>query len=521
MSDKQLFETLFQDDDPFSSRSESFPFVGTAGTRLTTFSSLLNGSSPHEHILGSKAVQHSEASKPDRQTRHARRLYFGGFSRDDLDAKLFVSALNGVICGALSEDINDTHILSIHMDTEKGYAFVEFDSIALTSACLGLDNFAYRQSVLRVRRVKEYRADLVTSNQPLPLTLDFSSVTRQKGYNCSSASASTLLTRVPSIPSQQPSESDEIPLGSILKSASFTDVEPGAIVLVGFPYSPGGSLSTAKLLAIFRSRLQKLNVSFNPEFEVNISTSLRIQDAGDIPKGLSPDEASMVLSATVNQIMKRKGIPFVIGGPSSQLFHIVVGVNGASESPVSVLKVATSLKESPTGQDSFSQCGVISMLNDSVYGGTFRDRCIIFGLQGHISNPRAVSVVRDRGASIQWLSKDIRNFSNVECSASAASKLDFCLQSLSMKDGNGAVHASFDLEAFSTCEFRDGLKPAGSMGFFESELMTFAFRCGKNDQVLSFDFSTFSVDETNPKNGDLLVEAFHHFLLGRASSKVM
>jgi RNA recognition motif-containing protein len=512
MTDKQLFETLFKDDDPFSSRSESFPFVGTASSRLTTFSSLLKDSDRNEHILDGKSL-HTEASKPDRPTRHARRLYFGGFSRDDVDSKLFVSALNGVICRALSEDINDTHILSIHMDTEKGYAFVEFDTIALTSACLGLDNFIYRSSVLRVRRVKEYRADLVISSSQA-LSLDFSSVTRQKFFNVSSVPSSIISTRASS-------ESDETPLGSILKSASFTDVEPGAIVLVGFPYAPDGSVSTAKLLAIFRSRLQKLNVSLNPEFEVNISTTLCIQDAGDIPKGLSPDEASMVLSATVNQIIKRKGIPFVIGGPRSQLFHIAVGINGASETLVSVLKVATSLKESPTCQDCFSKCGVISMLNDSVYGGTFTNRCTIFGLQGHMSHPRAISVVREKGASVQWLSKDIRNLSNVESSALAVSKLECCLQNLSMNGGNDIVHASFDLEAFSSCEHRDCTKPTGSMGFSESELMSFAFLCGKNLQVLSLDFSTFSVDETNPKNGNLLVEAFHYFLLGRATSKAV
>jgi len=84
-------------------------------------------------------------------TRGSRRLYIGGMlattEREVMDF------FNAVVSRTYQPG---EHVLSVSMNHEKHFAFVEFKSIELATAALELDGIQYRGSPLRVRRPNDY-----------------------------------------------------------------------------------------------------------------------------------------------------------------------------------------------------------------------------------------------------------------------------------------------------------------------------------------------------------------------------
>lgn len=111
-------------------------------------------------------------------TRHARRIYAGGIppkATEDEILKFF----NGVVRRALYPTIpRSDPVIKIYLNTEKCYAFVEFDSIELTTACMQLDGLKFDHytgtTIIRVRRPNDYRPDMLPpSSEQIPdLNLD-------------------------------------------------------------------------------------------------------------------------------------------------------------------------------------------------------------------------------------------------------------------------------------------------------------------------------------------------------------
>ena len=97
-------------------------------------------------------------------TRHARRLYFGGISPQHTSEESFKVFLNEIIAQGLDEENHNNYIISLYINTKKCFAFVEFVSIELTTACLELDGLIFRNNILRVHRANEYKPDLVPSS---------------------------------------------------------------------------------------------------------------------------------------------------------------------------------------------------------------------------------------------------------------------------------------------------------------------------------------------------------------------
>lgn len=61
-------------------------------------------------------------------------------------------------------------------------------------------------------------------------------------------------------------------------------------------------------------------------------------------QGRTLDEAQMLLSSTVSEIVRRGGIPFVIGDCSSQIYHTTLGViSSCGGGEVGVVSVSPTL----------------------------------------------------------------------------------------------------------------------------------------------------------------------------------
>ncbi|CEG50284.1 splicing factor u2af large [Plasmopara halstedii] len=101
------------------------------------------------------------------QTRHARRLYVGGIGEIS-EAEITVF-FNDVIDRALGEKQEGGSVVSVYINRERHFAFVELRTIELTTACMNLDGVSYNGQPLKIRRPNDYNPGTVpTDLGPIP-----------------------------------------------------------------------------------------------------------------------------------------------------------------------------------------------------------------------------------------------------------------------------------------------------------------------------------------------------------------
>lgn len=101
------------------------------------------------------------------QTRHARRLYVGGIG--EVNETEITEFFNDVIDRALGERQEGGAVVSVYINRERHFAFVELRTIELTTACMNLDGVSFRGMPLKVRRPNDYNpATVPTEVGPIP-----------------------------------------------------------------------------------------------------------------------------------------------------------------------------------------------------------------------------------------------------------------------------------------------------------------------------------------------------------------
>eukprot|EP01040_Poterioochromonas_malhamensis_P001133 gene1133-1202_t len=107
-------------------------------------------------------------------TRHGRRIYAGGIPPTATEEEIF-RFFTDIVRRALPPGIFDGRpVTKVYLNTEKCYAFVEFPSIELATACMQLDGIKYEHHtgsfLIRVRRPNDYRPELLPpSTEPIPV----------------------------------------------------------------------------------------------------------------------------------------------------------------------------------------------------------------------------------------------------------------------------------------------------------------------------------------------------------------
>jgi splicing factor U2AF subunit len=125
-----------------------------------------NNSSMNPHIRAQKITSH--ILEEAQATRHARRVYVGGFPPNVSEVRIadfFNNALMAV--GGIAEtqtEGNANPVVNVYMNHEKHFAFVEFRNAEETSNCMALDSISFDSSQLRVRRPND-------DNQPAAMKL--------------------------------------------------------------------------------------------------------------------------------------------------------------------------------------------------------------------------------------------------------------------------------------------------------------------------------------------------------------
>lgn len=142
------------------------PSTGSAGGQF---------SAQHASAYAPQAAK-VDPNAPSMQTRHARRLYVGGIPPRATDAEI-IEFFNDIILRAMAPvRPSSVPVIKTYMNVEKCYAFVEFCTVELTTACIQLDGIKFEHptgtTVLRIRRPNDYRADLVPADTPPPPKLN-------------------------------------------------------------------------------------------------------------------------------------------------------------------------------------------------------------------------------------------------------------------------------------------------------------------------------------------------------------
>lgn len=271
------------------------------------------------------------------QTRHARRIYVGGIPPNFIDEDGLRNFLNSVIAQGLNEENDESYVLSVYINQKKCFAFVELKAIELAAACLELDGIMMKNIALRILRANEYKPELVPASVNKNLRFDLSSF--QFGVPSTSISGSN-------------QDMDEITMDrtfeSIIQPSSVTDVEPGSIVIVGYPYDENPKKATIRGMGcsnapkILRNSIRKFKFGSleNPEFGEDLS-QLKIMDVGDILGGKVLEEARSNLTCTIVELLARGSIPFVVGGTNDMVYSSLNGLMSIASGNIASVHVSS------------------------------------------------------------------------------------------------------------------------------------------------------------------------------------
>lgn len=436
------------------------------------------------------------------QTRHARRIYVGGINPNNTDEESLKSHLNSILAKALGDDPESTYILSVYYNAQKCFAFIELNSIELTTACLELDGLLYLNSPLKVLRANEYKPELVTSNtNQIKLNLTGLSFSNSTSLNVISNNIQTFpvlstvslsVTNVSNIAPQ---------VDQLIRYCSIHAVQRGSIAIIGFPYdepsrkysgvtnvsqSPPMSPITVPQLAkvrgcglspkSIRSALRKyLSGSIqNAEYDRDLS-STKIVDVGDIQSGLPIDEAYQSLSGVIIDMIQRDILPLIIGGPSDMISYVSsAAMSGYSNKLIGVMNISSTVDSNVISDSRFYNSNAGPALNCD-------GRFINFASQGSCSSVDDVQTVLDCGGNIVWYNKELRD--PLQVVDKFKDSLNSVTGSNSIDSRNACIFMSFG--AVNSVDF-PGHSQLHSVGITAANTIDIGYTIGKNRNVSDF-----------------------------------
>lgn len=357
--------------------------------------------------------------KTAQATRHARRLYFGGFSPSTEEDAL-KHFLNEVISAGLNEGNDDSYILSIYLNQKKCFAFVELKSIELTTACLFLDGVVMDGLPLKVQRANEYKPELVPAVKSV-VELDLSKIQFYDGqsplpknntYNTGDAFSRDRMT-IPHVDLSMLKLGDIVLVGIKIGSEEATD----------------SNIPNAR--RVIKNYLYSVRTS-NPEYAVDIS-DINVVDVGDVQltmEDIDSDGGKMAVQNMIASIVHAGGYPVLLGAPGSS--------KGKASSPfscddnylhASICGVLSSFSD-PTSYMGGGVAGIPSvallsasarirkvchlLLSDTAFSRNSHNidscdgRLRSFGVQGSHCTVEDTRSMLTSGGVLTWLTRDIR-----------------------------------------------------------------------------------------------------------------
>ena len=294
-------------------------------------------------------------------------------------------------------------------------------------------------------------------------------------------------------------------LGDILTAG-----DGGEVVLLGFPHDAGVAINGGRVGArrgpeAFRHWIRRTGSVDNPEIAADL-TALSITDAGDIDPALPLEKAHAELTRRVGSILKRGGIPFVVGGGNDQSYpNASALLDQAEEGPVGVINIDAHLDVRPLNAGrAHSGSPFRQLLEDDRFGG---ENFIEFAAQGSQCSRGHARFVEDNKGGIEWLS-ELREWGHL------ASRFDALLGNLAWQCPR--VFVSFDLDSVSGAD-APGVSCPASVGLSGQEAVGIAHSAGKHAAVRLFDLSEYNPDLEEERTGRLAASIFYYFCFGVAA----
>lgn len=101
---------------------------------------------------------------------HARRVYVGGVGEcNEKDVEKF---FNSMIQKAANKTIPIKPVVSVFLNREKHYAFVEFNSIDITTQIMGMNGIMFQGNPLKIRRPNDFNQSMLPPEDPNAPRLD-------------------------------------------------------------------------------------------------------------------------------------------------------------------------------------------------------------------------------------------------------------------------------------------------------------------------------------------------------------
>eukprot|EP01041_Mallomonas_annulata_P001723 gene1723-3336_t len=458
------------------------------------------------------------------QTRHARRLYVGGIPQNYANEELIIKHFNSIISEGLCEENDSSYVNSVYINHKKCFAFVELKSMELTTACLELDGIVYHNSILKIQRANEYKPELVPGPTRPPLKLKLPS----------SAYLGTAVAAPPEI-----RETNEPRMGSLVQQGMMSNVERGAIVLIGFPYDEGGrraggNVGSAASPKVIRRFLRKVGTVQNPEYDIDLS-HIRFVDIGDISLGMALEEAQSRLTQTVTEIIRRGALPIVIGGSADLSYYNASALMSVAGGNIGVVSIDSRLGVRPPNMEGKTHSGTPfrQLLEDTRFcsprdGLNSMPSCegkfVSFGAQGSLCNDEHSKFITSRGGFILWLAKDIRTTSTPSTTGTNANSKSGQIFEKALKilgenptsGGRRPLFVSIHMSAMSA-SVSPGVEESGSLGLNGDEALEMCQICGTDQNVVLLDFSDFNPEVEEARTGKLAAEMIYYFALGFAA----
>lgn len=340
------------------------------------------------------------------QTRHARRIYVGGIPANFIDEDALRLYINSVVSQGLGEENDHSYVLSVYINHKKCFAFVELKSIELATACLSLDGIMMKNVALRILRANEYKPELVPAAMNRVIHFDLS------GFQFGNPTTAGGLLHT---------DSDEgftdRTFDSLIQANNFLNMEYGSAILVGYPYdeSPkkaalrgAGSSAMPKTL---RNLIRKFKFGAVDNAEYNSDMSkLRVLDIGDILGGKVVEEGRSNLNAVVSELLRRGGIPMLIGGSNDLVYPSWKSAFSLSKSPLSIISLGSKVENRIF--DDLVQLTSSSDENPTDSKASEAGTYCLFGAQGSVLNAEEAKGFVAKGGRLFWLNKDLRKQSH-------------------------------------------------------------------------------------------------------------
>ena len=557
-----------------------------AAARIQSFDNGHNGVSGIGASLGNLQssggeVRHSGASSIQ-SCRHARRLYVGGIPQNQTSEEVLQHFLNDVCAKCLEEENDNSYVISVYMNHKKCFAFVELKSIELTTACLELDGIVYCSNILKIQRANEYKPELMVNVPRVPIRFNVrnapfpnkgSGVHADKKYSIEDHGSLDF-----SPGSRGSNEEKKFNFLTVsfsspnIRSCNISEVARGSLVILGFPYDEGAKRGgqAAGAAAGPRMARQYLYQLFsadsggvNPEFGVDFSTAaLQLCDVGDVPLGLLLEEALSRLGENVAEIIRRGGVPFVLGGSGDMSYANAAGLMTVAGGNIGIISVNSHLNVSQQRSENKIQVNSASrlLLSDTRFcppreGLMSEPWCdgkfVSVAAQGTCCSSADAKFVEERGGKIIWLSKDIRQvnpFSNthaepagqlvkhgssqdevctftdsipVSCSPCPSchspsrliSTLQPILTNLKGPSNKRPIYMSLHLESLHN-NILPGVSTRSYDGLSAHEALQISFLAGSDENVAVFDLCGLNPDIEDSRSPMFVAQMAYYFILG-------